>query len=67
MTLTSSDKSTIRLALIGWALRCDNEAELMEKRAVEMPERRENCLANAAASKAFAAAARALLDGEKLK
>lgn len=63
-TLTSAEVSTLKLALIGWASRCDNEAKQMEEWSREErfdAETRAKCVANAAASRKFEAEARALL------
>lgn len=61
--LSSDQLATVRLALIGWGVRCENEARTMDKLADET----EGALsakatANAAASRRFEEQAKALLD-----
>lgn len=61
------DRCTIRLALMGWAARCDNEAERMDKWAEEEAAKpggglAEKCRANAAASRSLAQEARECLE-----
>ncbi|NJS14068.1 MAG: hypothetical protein HC788_04930 [Sphingopyxis sp.] len=58
MQLTSSDKSTIRIALIAWEKRCVREAEDMRKLALEFPKMADQCERNALASEEFAKEAR---------
>lgn len=63
--LTIEEAGTIRLALMGWAARCDAEAQRMETIAAQCVVPGENtakALANAKASRDFASDARALLD-----
>ena len=53
ISLSSDQLSTIRLALMGWGVRCEREALEMEKLAADLPEYAEKALANAAASRSF--------------
>jgi len=64
LDLSSNDLSTVRLALSGWAFRCDSEAREMGVLAdtfADRPDLRARCLSNRQASLSFAAEARALL------
>jgi hypothetical protein len=63
LALSVDQYSTIRLALMGWGVRCENEAALMEKWAAEEAdsELAGRCRANAAASRRMKADADAVL------
>lgn len=61
INLDNSQKSTITLALAGWAARCDEEAKAMDAFAIEYPQHAAKCRGNAAVSREFAADARALM------
>jgi len=65
-----SDRVTIRIALIGWAVRRDGEAERMDKWADEEAAKpsgglADKCRANAAASRRLAVEARECLARQK--
>lgn len=61
MKLSIKQLSTIRLALTGWAARCDGEARLQERLGAEMPDMAARAAANADASRQMAIEARATL------
>lgn len=65
MQFTQSELSTIRIAALGWAERCKAEAAMMLELAGDeslKPDSRAKAQANARASLAFEAEARALAD-----
>jgi hypothetical protein len=64
LKVTSAEIATIRLALQGWAVRCDREERTMRELAQNYehdPETRARCFANADASSRFASEARQTL------
>jgi hypothetical protein len=64
--LTADERSTIRMALTCWIIRCETEAKTQREFAVQMPHHAAKCEANARASDDFAASARDLLNGRKV-
>lgn len=68
-TFNPKELRTIRFALLQWEARCIAEAKAMRELAAHFDGNRKTeskCEANAKASEAFAAEARAILDGGKL-
>jgi hypothetical protein len=64
LTLTTDEIATLNIALLGWRVRCKTEAAIMEGWAADHHRdrvTRDQCAKNAAASRAFEAAATALL------
>lgn len=61
--LTPEQLATIRLALVGWTVRCEGEAKAMESLRMEVDTEalRNKCTRNAAASREMKADAEALL------